>query len=285
MSDMSNPPYGTIGAEYAARLASTAPEDDGPVWMLNLMSYHEVAQYTDGREERISGREADDRYNPLDILTELGAELVFAAEVDTQLLGESPSWDRVAMIKYPTRQTFLTMQDRPDFQAKYVHKEAGMAETIIAGCQPMGSPADDLDPSTLPDWAEVAHPPTDDDGPVVVLHLIRFHPGEAEGEMLEYQRTAAETAVPQGVRISGWFGVEGTIIGDGREWDQVRFNAFPSRAAFMAVVTDPARLEAQEAHRETAIADTYTMILRPMIDRMADSTAATGPTIPTNGDS
>ena len=58
------------------------------------------------------------------------------------------------------------------------------------------------------------------------------------------------------------------LLGDGRQWDEVRFNAFPSKAAFMAVVLDPARLEAQTAHREPAIADTYTMILRPVIDQL-----------------
>ncbi len=76
------------------------------------------------------------------------------------------------------------------------------------------------------------------------------------------------------MRLAGWFKVEGTIIGDGRSWDQVRFNAFPSRAAFMAVVKDPERLRAQREHRETAIADTYTMILRPTIDRLAESLQA-----------
>jgi hypothetical protein len=71
------------------------------------------------------------------------------------------------------------------------------------------------------------------------------------------------------VRIDGWFAIEGTIVGDGRAWDQVRFNAFPSKAAFMAVVMDPARLEAQRQHRERAIADTYTMILRPTLNLLA----------------
>ena len=61
------------------------------------------------------------------------------------------------------------------------------------------------------------------------------------------------------------------LIGDGRRWDQVRFNTFPSRAAFMAVALDPDRLRAQAEHRETAIADTYTMILRPLIDRLEQS--------------
>ena len=73
------------------------------------------------------------------------------------------------------------------------------------------------------------------------------------------------------MRVAGWFAVEGTIVGDGRSWDQVRFNEFPSKAAFMAVVTDPERLEAQRRHREPAIADTYTMIVRPTINRIAES--------------
>ena len=41
----------------------------------------------------------------------------------------------------------------------------------------------------------------------------------------------------------------------------------------MAVVFDPARLEAQRDHREVAIEDTYTLILRPRIDRLAESVA------------
>jgi len=39
----------------------------------------------------------------------------------------------------------------------------------------------------------------------------------------------------------------------------------------MAVATDPARLQAQKDYREKAIADTYTMIVRPAIDRLAES--------------
>lgn len=36
----------------------------------------------------------------------------------------------------------------------------------------------------------------------------------------------------------------------------------------------PARLEAQKGHREVAIADTYTIILRPTINRIAESIQA-----------
>ena len=79
------------------------------------------------------------------------------------------------------------------------------------------------------------------------------------------------SALGHGLRLNGWFAVEGTIIGDGRAWHQVRFNEFPSKAAFMAVVTDPNRLAAQKDHREVAIADTYTMIVRAKVNVLTDS--------------
>ncbi len=270
-TDTRAPRYGRIDRDYAIRLATTPPDEDGPVWMLNLMKYREVADYTDGRDDRITGREADDRYTPIESLTAIGAEIVFAADVEQQLLGDPPVWDRVAVVKYPTRRSFIEMQQRPDFQAKHVHKDAGMEQTFVIGCQPMDTPQIP-DP---PDWADVPHPPTDDDPSIVVLHVLRYHDAAqadaSPADMEEYSRRAGEVAVPNGARLDGWFACEGTIVGDGRTWHQARFNAFPSTAAFMAVVADPARLEAQREHREPAIADTYTMILRPTINRLRES--------------
>ena len=270
MTDTRTPGYGQVDRDFAMTLAGTPPEDDGPIWMVNLMAYRERALY-DGEEADISGRDADDRYAPLDVLGDIGAEVVFVGDVEDQLLGDSPRWDRVAVVKYPTRRSFIEMQSRPDFRERHVHKEAGMAATIVAGCTPIGSPADRPGAPEPVDWSAVPHPPTDDDGPAMVLHLIRFHPGGADTDMATYSDEAGRVAVPHGVRIAGWFGVEGTIVGDGREWDQARFNLFPSKAAFMAVVLDPDRLQAQAEHRERAIADTYTLIIRPTVDRLETS--------------
>jgi hypothetical protein len=269
MSDTRSPGYGTVDTDYGRRLA-TAPDQAGPVWMVNLMAYRDRAVY-EGAESDVSGREADDRYAPVDVLTDIGAEVVFHAEVEDQLLGDAPRWDRVGIVRYPTRRSFIDMQRRDDFKDKHRHKEAGMAQTIVVGCTPIPSPQDAADAPDPVDWSEVPHPPTDDDGPVMVLHLCRFHPGMAETEMASYTRHAVPVAVRHGGRVGAWFQVEGTIVGDGRTWDQARFNLFPSRAAFMAVVLDPARLEAQASHREVALADTYTLILRPSIDRLAGS--------------
>ena len=119
--------------------------------------------------------------------------------------------------------------------------------------------------------------PTDEDGPYTMMHVIRFHEEagatQTPDHMEEYQNVAGSVAVPNGVRIDGWFSAEGTILGDGRTWHQVRFNTFPSKAAFMDVVMDPERLEAQKDHREVAIADTYALGIRPHINQIAESIA------------
>lgn len=119
--------YGTVDQEYALRLAGS----DGEVYMLNLMAYREEADYGPGGERGISGREADDRYAPLEVLAEIGARVCFLAEV------ESSDWDRVAVVRYPTGKSFVDMQSRPDFKAKHVHKDAGMDHTTILGTTPV----------------------------------------------------------------------------------------------------------------------------------------------------
>jgi len=271
------PRYGTVDRDYGMRLATTPPEEDGPVWMVNLMKYREVADYTDGRESAISGQEADDLYSPVKSLQAIGAEVAFFGDVDQQLLGDGTVWDRIGVVKYPTRKSFIDMQSRPEFQESHKHKDAGMEKTFVIGCQPMEGLEAPSDFQPI-DWADVPHPPTDEDGPVIVLHVLRYEDAAAAdqtpADMEAYQSAAAVAASKHGARISGWFAAEGTIIGDGRNWHQVRFNLFPSKAAFMAVVADPARLEAQKAHREAAIADTYTMIVRPTINRLEESVRA-----------
>ena len=271
-STAKGPRYGVVDIEYAKRLATTKPDQDGPVWMVNLMHYRESADYQDGQESQISGRQADDIYSPVDVLAKIGAELVFVAEVDEQLLGEDPLWDRVAIVKYPTRKSFIEMQQREDFQEKHVHKEAGMKSTIVMGGLP--TPIPHMEGVLSVDADQVPYPATEEDGEVIVLHVLKYEESVASGEnpedMNNYSSEAAKVAAKHGVSVSGFFAVEGTILGDGRDWDQIRFINYPSKRAFMAVVSDPDRLKAQ-TYREKAISDTYTLILRPTLNRLKES--------------
>lgn len=131
-------PYGTIDATYGMQLATMDPDLDGPIWMVNLMRYKQVATYASAgsvEESRISGREADDRYAPVEVLNDIGASVVFYGDVVGQRPDE-PRWDRVGVVRYPTRRSFIDMQARRDFRAKHEHKAAGMEFTIVMGCLP-----------------------------------------------------------------------------------------------------------------------------------------------------
>jgi hypothetical protein len=135
MADEHPYPYGDPDWETVGRWRHLEESEDGPIWMLNLMKYRPLAAYRDGRESGLTGREADDAYAPLGPLAAVGATVALFADVTEQLAGE-PAWDRVAVVRYPTRAVFFELQAREDFQRQHVHKEAGMEFTIVAGCLP-----------------------------------------------------------------------------------------------------------------------------------------------------
>lgn len=85
-----------------------------------------------------------------------------------------------------------------------------------------------------PDWADEPHPPTDDDGPVMVIHVLEYRAAAEAAvtpeQMDAYSRAAAETAARRGT-CRRMVRCRGTILGDGRKWDQVRFDAFASSLA------------------------------------------------------
>lgn len=129
--------FGKIDFDYAADLAGRDPAADGPIYMVNFMKYKTVAEYRrggDGAGEAISGIEADDKYAPVDVLKKIGAHVAFHGKVVVQ--GAEGEWDRMGIVKYPTRRSFIEMQDRPDFKEKRVHKDAGMDYTVIVGALP-----------------------------------------------------------------------------------------------------------------------------------------------------
>jgi hypothetical protein len=180
--------YGTIDRELAIRLATWPEETDGPVLMVNLMKYREVARYAEGADgETISGRDADDRYAPLDVLAKIGARPVYFGDVATVDGADDVRWDRVGIVRYATRRSFIEMQSRDDFQAKRVHKDAGMAFTIVM--------------PSIPEAGVVVSDPT-----ARVTSLVVW---PRDGERPDPSA--------DGIALH----VEGRIIGDEREWSAI----------------------------------------------------------------
>lgn len=189
MAEQLEHPYGTINVELVGSWLHMKPEDDGPFWAVNLMKYVEVAQYDDGREG-VSGKAADDAYSPVGPLAAVGAAVAYLGDVMSQPLG-TPTWDRVGIVRYPTRASFFAMQERKDFKEAHVHKKAGMDFTIILSCLP------------------VSHDES----------------ASSEGDLVLLVEKGSNDAIESisGLTQVALFDVEGVIIGDERRYDRARF--------------------------------------------------------------
>ncbi len=185
--------YGRINKDYAMQLATCAPEVDGPIYMVNLMKYFEIAQYDDPSATAISGREADDKYNPVSVLNKIGANIVFVADVLRNHVGDE-DWDRIAIVRYATRVSFIEMQSRKDFSEKHVHKAAGMLRTTLLASRPLDESLDNRDRPT----------------PLEFRYLVMV--------VRQTDNRREVFANPDAVS----FDVEGTVLSDGRFWDTVQ---------------------------------------------------------------
>lgn len=209
MSDFPQPRYGRVDLDLARRWATLPSTEDGPFLALNLMRYRPRAEYADGRETELSGREADDAYTPFGPLAAVGAQLLLAAEVAAQPEGR-PAFHRVAIVRYPTRASFLQMQRREDFQELHVHKEAGMEFTIIVAAAP---------------------PPSVGAGALDAPLVLRL------------RRLATRVPAVAGPAAVMRLAPEGAIVGDERRWDELRIDRLDPES--LATPADAAEVEEQ----------------------------------------
>lgn len=231
MSDSANPRYGTLNWPMLQEWFARAPEDDGQFWAINLMKYRDIADYSDGRETTLTGEEADDIYAPIDILESLGAVPAFGSKVVAQPAGE-PAWDRIAIVRYPSRAKFFEMQRMPIFVERHEHKDAGMEFTIVMSC----------DPRDLPE-----EHPTAEHGSLVMT-VRRFADRSA---------AAAET---EGVASVAKFDVEGQMVGDEREWHEVRFDRVAGGSLDRFVAADNVEEQIVVVLDEAQIIDVGTLV-------------------------
>ncbi len=115
----------------AERLTEMAePGPDGPIFMVNLLKFKAQAEYEDGRDTDLTGREAYQRYGAAvaELLPEYGGEVVFVGDVTFLSLGQVEDlWDEVAIAKYPNRAALLAMSTSDAWREAAVHRTAGLA--------------------------------------------------------------------------------------------------------------------------------------------------------------
>ncbi|MGB2177264.1 MAG: DUF1330 domain-containing protein [Hyphomonas sp.] len=116
---------------------------DGPIFMVNLLKFKDKAEYDDGRETDLSGRDAYMIYGRAvaDILPKFGGRAVFAADVTFLALGDVEElWDEVAIAMYPSRADMVRMSLSEEWREAAVHRSAGLKgqlniETVLPAAQ------------------------------------------------------------------------------------------------------------------------------------------------------
>ncbi len=122
-----------------------AADSGGPLQFVNLLSYYDQARYPKGHEldgTAINGADAYARYGliALEHVTKRGGRLTLYNDVQLVLIGARDRWDQVAIMEYANTEAFLDMILDPDYAAGLVHREAGLANTMVLVTRPLLPP-------------------------------------------------------------------------------------------------------------------------------------------------
>ncbi len=100
-----------------------------------------------------------------------------------------------------------------------------------------------------------------DTGPVVMLNLLKFKPGNGAESYARYGRPVTKMIEEMGGKIVFAAPVEGTFIGD-KKWDAIILVQYPSRKQFLSMVTSP-EYQKIHVHREEGLEATELYITNP----------------------
>ncbi|MEX0942646.1 MAG: DUF1330 domain-containing protein [Pseudomonadales bacterium] len=108
-----------------------------PIQMLNLLKFRDQAIYDDGRESKLTGREAYARYAQgfRSVMGPKGVIIIYSGDVRGVLIGEADgAWDAVAVIQYPSTQVMLDMFRDEAYQKVQAHRVAGLEGQLLIEC-------------------------------------------------------------------------------------------------------------------------------------------------------
>jgi uncharacterized protein (DUF1330 family) len=121
---------------------------DGPIAQVNLLKFHQRAQYPSDAPEAgadDSGSVAYRRYADAfaAAAAEVGGQCLLLGEVERYFIGQG-DWDGVLVMHFPNRQAFIATLNHADYGEMHRHRDAGLLCQELLTTRPMvGPPADD----------------------------------------------------------------------------------------------------------------------------------------------
>lgn len=109
--------------------------DGKPIVMINLLRYRDQAAYPPGADASpCSGREAYQRYGEqaLQHVASVGGRPIWMGSAQAVVIGPADEqWDDAVLVEYPSRQAFMEMVAKPDYQQCAVHRTAALADSRL----------------------------------------------------------------------------------------------------------------------------------------------------------
>jgi uncharacterized protein (DUF1330 family) len=142
IAELASHGLGTLNPDESQLREMIEADRDGPLQFVNLLAYHDLARYPDDHElagASITGAEAYNSYGMIALahVTQRGGRLVLYNDVEQGVIGDAGRWDQVATMEYPNTAAFLDMIVDPDYLAGLVHRDAGLAETVVLMTRPL----------------------------------------------------------------------------------------------------------------------------------------------------
>ena len=113
--------------ERLEEIGQQGPE--GPIFMVNMLKFKDRAEYPDGRETDLTGREAYHLYAKVaeKLIRGIGGEVTFDGDVTFLNTGEVEElWDEIMIARYGQRSDLVDMVRTDEWQAAAVHRVAGL---------------------------------------------------------------------------------------------------------------------------------------------------------------
>ena len=110
---------------------------DTPIRMLNLIKFHDLAQYPADHPDHGKGVTGRDAYRTYAegfraVAERLGAKMVWQGDLECVVTGPADEWDEAFVMGYPDSVAFLAMVTDPGYKADVVaHRTAAVKDSRL----------------------------------------------------------------------------------------------------------------------------------------------------------